>query len=96
MIFAWIGKKLSTVGTPQNKKSEIGIVFFFESNGGGWTMTRIDHRFVGQDHQIFLNARDQCLMIASGQIGPANALAKQHIAHNAKTIGSRIIHHAAR
>jgi hypothetical protein len=60
--------------------SQPGITGSLSANRRDRPMTGTDHRFVGQDHQLFVDAGYEGFVVATGQVSAANAASKKYVA----------------
>ena len=60
--------------------SQIHIISLFVEDGGAFAVAGIDGGVVGQAEQAFLDAGDEGLVVATGQVGAAYAAAEERVA----------------
>ena len=51
--------------------------FCVRANGGGWAVAGDDFGFVGQGEQAGLDGVDDLVVVAAGQVGPADAAGEE-------------------
>ena len=64
-------RQRGVLGDPGDPCKE-GIRGSFASDGGFWPMPTVHDGIVGQREQLALDAGDQRLEVAAGQVGPSN------------------------